>query len=180
MVMNFTQKIYGDFVNRRNMRNEIIKKLKKISAIANTMVPNINYGGCAVMAALVGTELEKLGIEVEGITTDGIPSISRNKNSNSWDGYDWQENGVGFGHVALRFKLDDKVYTYDTDKLHRGSKRFGINLRDYTPTKFGEGLKVKELRKVASTTDGFWNEQFDRRNIPKLRKIVKEGFSSVK
>lgn len=160
---------------------DIINKLKAISSKANATVPNINYGGCAVMAAIVGRELEKLGIEVEGIVPDSNPNQARGqvKKPHKYDANWWEDNGVSFEHVALRFKLDNKVYTYDTDKLHKGRIRFGKRLEYKAGCKFGEGFKIVELKKIASTGDGFWNSDFNRKNIGKLRKIVKHYFKEL-
>lgn len=158
--------------------NDIIKKLKKISAAANAQVVNINYGGCAVMASLVGSELEKRGIPVEGIVPYGKPAQARNnlKVPHKVNAWKWEENGINFNHVAVRFKIDGAVYTYDTDALSRGSMKFGENLRYKSQFKFGGGFKVKELKKIAGTAD-YWNKDFNRRDIAKLRKIVKEVFN---
>jgi hypothetical protein len=166
-------------VMEESMTN-LFNKLRTISNKANEKVNNINYGGCAVMAALVGKELEKLGIEVEGIVPHGNPTKARSnvEKPHVADAFEWENNGINFNHVALRFKVGSRVYTYDTDKLSRGSSRFGENLRYKTSCKFGEGFKVRELQKIANTGDGYWNQDFNRKDIPKLRKIVKEVFTN--
>ena len=158
---------------------EIIVKLEKISKLANSYVKNINYGGCAVMAYLVSKELEKSGIEVEGIVPNSNPKQARGKapKPHKFDANWWESNGIDFNHVAIRFKLGKKVYTYDTDQLHKGSLNFGEDLRYTAGGKFGTGFNTKELKKIASTGGGYWNKDFNRRDIPKLRKIVKEVFN---
>lgn len=157
---------------------DILKKLKKISAVANAHVNNINFGGCAVVASLVGKELEERGIPVEGIVPYGRPAKARNnlKAPHKEDAWKWEENGINFNHVAVRFKLNGKVYTYDTDSLNRGSMKFGENLRYKSQFKFGGGFKVRELQKIAGTAD-FWNKDFNRKDIVKLQMIVKEVFN---
>lgn len=159
---------------------DLIEKLKAVSYKANSQVDNINNGGCAVMAALVGKELEKLGVEVEGIAPWSNPSKARVNSGKSHKAHPmwWECNGVCFEHVALRFKFEGKMYTYDTDKLHKGRSRFGSYLQYSAGCKFGEGFNTKELKKLARCDDGYWNVAFNRKDIAKLRKIVKEEFSN--
>jgi hypothetical protein len=158
---------------------DIIEKLKAISQRANYQVDNINYGGCAVMAYIVGRHLEDMGIEVEGIVPNTNPrqAAGETPRPHKHDAFWWEQNGINFNHVALRFKVDGKVYTYDTDQLHRGSLKFGEDLRYKAGCKFGNGFKIKELKKIAATGHGYWNCDFNRKDIPKLRKIVKEVFT---
>jgi hypothetical protein len=158
---------------------DIFEKLKTISNKANDQVDKINYGGCAVMAYLVGKQLEDMGIEVEGIVPGTNPKQARMGVSRSHknDAFWWEQNGINFNHVALRFKVGGKVYTYDTDQLHKGSLKFGEDLRYRAGCKFGNGFNIKELKKIQATGDGYWNTDFNRKDIPKLRKIVKEVFT---
>lgn len=155
----------------------ILEKLKIISANANAEVSSINYGGCAVMAAIVGEELEKHGIRVEGVPNYGNPALVRKNKTNThkFNMRMWENNGIGFGHVALRFRYNERTYTWDTDRLVRSSKEFGYP-ECFTETRFGQGLTIKELKRL-SWADGDWNTEFNRKDIPKLKRIVKNVFN---
>lgn len=158
--------------------SSLIKKLKDISKEANACVEDINHGGCCVMAHLIAKEMRRLGVEAEGVASSGNPLEIRKIHSKTGDGHWWESNGVDFEHVAVRFKYKGKIYTYDTDILRKSSNLFG--LWEYTADgEFGSGLRVSELKKIASTRK-FWNTSFNRKDIPVLKKIVEKHFKQIK
>lgn len=164
----------------------LFRTLRKIQNEVNDKICNLNNGGCGVFAYLVGEELKNLGVEVEVITPVGkrhgqdkfpaeqVRHFVRNKN----DTNDWDTNGLSRKHLAVRFKTNKgKVYTYDSDAFRRGASKFGI-WGDQSDMTFGTGLTVEECRLMSESPDG-WNPTFNRRQIPKLRRIVFHHFSKL-
>lgn len=161
------------------MKISLLKTLRNISKEANQNVENINLGGCAVMASIIAKELLKCGVQAEGVCFGQAPSqVRKFLVKGKIYARDWEDNGVCFHHVAVRFKYAGRVFTYDTDRLHRQGNIFGESL---TPIKykFGHGMSLKELEKV-SKEKHFWNREFNRDNIPRLRNIVKKHFNAYR
>lgn len=157
---------------------ELLARLRRLKRVASSHVSNINYGGCGVMAAIVGAELRKLGVEVEVATVGnrwddsdrGLPAAKvRDNVFNIADTYEWDENGLDRGHLGVRFKSGKRVYCWDTDAGLTPPSRIG---RWPAAGKFGEGLTVDECKALASKQQG-WNSDFNRRNIPLLRHLTR-------
>lgn len=129
-----------------------------------------------------GEALQKLGIPCEVVTPGSgwragrTAAEARNNVSNVANPREWDRNGLDRGHLALRFRLGRRTYTWDSDAMHRSSMRFG-KLWDggaaYTSAgKWGTGLTVEECKAMSSTRDG-WNSDFKRKHIPAMRRITK-------
>ena len=153
----------------------LIGQLNKLGKAVNEKYPTINYGGCCVYAAIVAEALLLRNIKVRGIvssydaedfndhnTIDNIrPYI---KHHVLWR---WQDNGISFSHVGLEFEINGKLRHYDSKGVKMASDFF-----DYMPIYKGR-LQAYELVKLASRAQG-WNSSFNRRHIPKIRKMVQE------
>lgn len=135
------------------------------------------------MAGIVGEILELLGIPVEVVTPAeeywGTPPREARERmeyfGENWTVWDWDNNGLSRAHLAVRFKLRGKVYTWDSDGLLCSDRYFG-RLADGSPAhsadyQFGAGMTVQECIEISSTPDG-WNERFDRRQIPLMRELA--------
>lgn len=165
---------------------ELKRRLRRLSRALNTRTTDINWGGCGVMAGIVGEILELWGIPVEVVTPDNYgyaPAEVRERlywefgseNDGRWGVRDWDNQGLCRWHLAVRFKLRDKVYTWDSDGLLCSERYFGRH-HDGSPTRsadyvFGKGMTVQECIEISSTSEG-WNIQFDRRQIPLLRELA--------
>jgi hypothetical protein len=150
--------------------------------IANK-VKNPNYGGCGVIAAIVASELQSLGIPAEVVTTTKYGDVPRKvmqrvltKNKPITNSAVDSE-GIERDHLGVRFKLGNLIRTWDSDGLNKG--RLLGYLNEPCNYKFGEGLTVEEATMLANDKHG-WNSMFNRRQIPKIRKIVKEAFKDLK
>ena len=171
-----------------------MNKTRKILRIMETMgrdmlgvTPYVNYGGCGIVAAMVGREMQKLGFEVDVVTPTNkssktsIPAVVRNKlkkkKKDRNDAMVWSSNGLSRAHLALRFKIGKRLYTWDTDVLHRDGKYFG-DVAYYCGYRFGRGLTVRETSAMCVQKLG-WNETFPRDQIPELRKIVKDHMEHI-
>ena len=167
---------------------ELKRRLRRLSRALNTQTCDINWGGCGVMAGIVGGILELWGIPVEVVThatgCSGVsPAEARHglywgeeaENDGRWDSAAWDGEGLSRAHLAVRFMLGADTYTWDSDGLIKSDKYFGrcedgstSYCADYP---FGDGMTVAECVHISSTPDG-WNYMFDRRQIPRMRKLA--------
>lgn len=174
--------------------NEIKRRLRRLSRALNTQTKgDINSGGCGVMAGIVGEILEQQGIPAEVVTPSddaegwGVPPKEARERllaeywGGDWTARDWDENGLYRSHLAVRFWLGGKLYTWDSNGLLCSDKLFGRNkwgepthVADYP---FGEGMTVQECIEISSISDG-WNSTFDRRQIPLMRELAHQHLLS--
>ena len=165
---------------------ELKRRLRRLSRALNTQTSDINWGGCAVMAGIVGGVLELLGVPVEVVTSSDYgcaPAAARQRlhwnieaeNDGRWDNSAWDSAGVSRAHLAVRFMLGRDLYTWDSDGLIKSDKYFGrqydgepLYCAEYP---FGDGMTVAECVCISSTPDD-WNYMFDRRQIPRMRKLA--------
>ena len=164
------------------------RRLRRLSRALNTQTNgDINKGGCGVLAGIVGEILEQQGIPVEVVTHAdgdagwGVPPKEARERllaeywGGAWTANDWDCNGLSRTHLAVRFWLGGKLYTWDSDGLLCSDKFFGryecgepTHVADYP---FGEGMTVQECIEISSTPDG-WNSRFDRSQIPLIRELA--------
>lgn len=163
------------------------RKLRKLSAALQAHgMYDINWGGCGVMAWIVGEILELLGVPVEVVTSSDCgfaPAAARQRlywniedgMACRWDNSAWDSAGVNRTHLAVRFMLGRDMYTWDSDGLIKSDKYFGrrdcgepLHVADYP---FGEGMTVAECAHISSVPQG-WNCMFDRSQIPQMRELA--------
>ncbi len=157
---------------------DLIEKLNLLGKAVHKNSPNINFGGCCVFAAAVALELEKHGVKARGIiashnaTYHEIPlgRIRPKVKNNSI--YEWRDNGVYFGHVGVEFTYRGKLYHYDTEGVHPKAATL-----DNTPIYKGR-MKPEEMDAIASSPEG-WNTTFPRRQIPSVKRLIKEHLKDV-
>lgn len=157
----------------------LLSTLRKLGKTLETEVDCINYGGCGVVAGLVGAKLEALGLQVDVVTQSvgwGLkPSLVRSNVKDKSDPADWDRNGLSRAHLAVRFRsYNGRLYSWDSEGLYYGGTNFGIDGYQ-TTAKMGEGLTVEETKAMSSVTHG-WNPTFDRGNIPAIERIVNVFF----
>ena len=163
------------------------RKLRKLSAALQAHgMYDINFGGCGVMAGIVGEILELLGVPVEVVTSSDYgcsPAEARKRlywdieaeHDVLLDNTAWDSEGVSRSHLAVRFMLGRDMYTWDSDGLIKSDKYFGrrdcgepSHVADYP---FGEGMTVAECAYISSVPEG-WNCSFDRDQIPQMRELA--------
>lgn len=165
---------------------ELKRRLRRLSRALNTQTKgDINWGGCGVMAGIVGEILQLWGIPVEVVTPAEYdwsvsPKEARERLQaeywgENWTARDWDNNGLHRAHLAVRFLLGGKLHTWDSDGLLCSDKFFGrlsccepTHVADYP---FGDGMTVQECIEISSTPRGC-NRTFDRRQIPLMRKLA--------
>jgi len=153
---------------------DLISVLSDIGRKINKFIDSPNFGGCAVIAAAVGQELQKY-TEVEIIVRDGWHGNSADLNEirnnlapeMKTHVFNWNEMGVVFGHVLVKFKHGDTWKVFDSD-----------NIVDFNEHDYCSGhITVEEAQAIASCEEG-WNPTFRRHQIPRIRTIARMGFRS--
>ena len=155
----------------------LFEALNTLGQRINKSYPNINNGGCCVYAAAVGEELLKRGVNVRTVVANSYDaSLNINKarkgvnNTNQKD--EWNQAGVYFNHVGVEFKLGGKWFLYDSDGVNPRGKKLGSY-------KVHPGfLSVEEAKALAAEAKG-WNDSFNRRSIPALKKHIKNFLASA-
>lgn len=151
----------------------LIKKLNQTGIAVSRKYPYINHGGCCVYAALVAEALLMHNIQSLGIVAawdaeyfnkhNTIDNVRRYvKHNVLWR---WQDHGVSFSHIGLEFEIGGKLLHYDTNGVKNASNTF-----DEIEIYKGR-LQIDDMRQLARKAAG-WNDSFNRRHIPAIRKIV--------
>ena len=167
--------------------NELKRRLRKLSRALREECTAINYGGCAVMAGIVGELLQAQGVAVEVVTpaTAGYNTTPREVREQlqaeywgeSWSTFDWDDYGLCRSHLAVRFEVDGRLYTWDSDGLVCSNRYFGIGYNGGPEFEanypFGDGLTVQECTEMAGKDFG-WNTRFDRDQIPRMRELAEK------
>lgn len=166
---------------------DVLRSLRQVQTlVAPPAIKYLNRGGCGVFAALVGRELQSNGVKPEVIVQTEYgddPLYVRQRVRNPLDPFDWHDNGLYINHAGLRFKHNGKWWTYDSTALRQSHDVFSDDDR---PASRGF-LTVEEMEAFAfprakgpfHTVYDLWNSEFDRRQIPKLRRAVHEGFKQA-
>lgn len=178
---------------------ELLKRLRRLSKALQEQCELINYGGCGIVAGIVGEHLQVLGVSVEVVTPTGgnwceglAPAQCRAK-LDEWglepekvSPFEWDEAGLWRNHLALRFESEGRLYTWDSEGLIRGGVHFGVLARngrhkayghraDY---EFGLGLTVAECKNMAFANSG-WNRTFNRAQVPTIAALAAQFLSEV-
>lgn len=159
------------------MKFDLIAELEKLGQEVNDFTDGrINAGGCGVYAAAVALALAELGVAVECIVDSEYSAVSsvaeaRNNlsNTNCPTLRDWEDAGLGFWHVGVRFRLNGEWYTHDSEATREGRFDCGDSLRFMAHE---DGLTVAEAQDIANEPHG-WNTCFDRDLIPDVRAMVR-------
>lgn len=149
----------------------LIEKLDELGQVVSELFPAINQGGCCVFAAMVINELQKQGIKASGIVMDfmahkdtHIDAVRPLVKANTI--FEWQNNGIHFNHVAVEFTVGRKKKHYDTVGVVNADKRFqGMPI-------YQGRMTLEELEQISARQPG-WNPTFRRRDIPDIRRLVK-------
>lgn len=143
--------------------------LEGLSQALNKNHPEVNYGGCAKLSAIMITELAKKGIKAKAkiIEYFGKPTITTPLEELPED----KLIRVPCDHMVTkvgRYYFDNLVVTTNQKKLDvpSGSKLYKGS------------LKITKLRKVIK--HGEWNQTFNTKELPAIRKLVKKHLEVLK
>lgn len=160
---------------KRIKSEELFKRLSALQVAIDEHIEYMNYGGCAVVAGMVGEVLQGLDITCDIATpTYGKSAVEVRPNVGPRaTASTWYRNGLSTDHLAVRFRIDGVTYIWDSDCLSEGGITFGGDAGDDLTAagQLGDGLTVQECVRIGLNKTG-WNSTFDREQIPKLRTLV--------
>lgn len=158
-----------------------LAQLRELAAKLDRNIKYANHGGCCVVAVEIAKHLRNIYPTKIRVSTDYDEyadvelSDAANRVYDHADGEEWNDNGIYFGHVIVEFKYKGRKYHIDTNGVKRA--------RNVDPT-FGwilypGELPYKAAEILAAQDSGVWNWTFNRKQIPKLRKIVEAFFKNA-
>lgn len=165
---------------------------KQVSGI-NSVVKNINRGGCGIFAHALSKELIKIGIPAKVITLSLWGSRIENYNQSGLieakekikKGFHWEiafdNYDIGLSHLMVYVKDNEKEYFIDSEDIYFGQDDYYDRSRWYE-----RGLEINTLIDsndcgiIANDNTAGWNPAFDRNNsIPVVYKFVKDKINLV-
>jgi hypothetical protein len=98
---------------------ELLTALDKLAKTARTQYRYINSGGCCVFAVEVARWLETAGIPVWIVVAardaEGNLRKIRQYVEDVGNAVEWNDNGVFFHHVGIKFEYKGKTYHYEAE-----------------------------------------------------------------
>lgn len=153
--------------------------LTKISEELTEKIKYPNDGGCCVIASVVGKHLSKhvpVALRIIDYKDTSLNDIVKNtpKDAHAERVMDhFCSNNVIFNHVVIQAKLEGKNVYWDSN----GTTNSLVNKKN-SYTKVRKGTIPLEIgSKLAESTN--WNEEFNRKQIPKIEKIVAKHFKKL-
>lgn len=158
--------------------NKLIHTLNKIAARTMKHHPEVDYGGCCVVAAHMGKVLQSNNVSVRiRVLNSGdridIDKARRAHAPKSKRG--WERAGLDFYHVVTEFRHNGESYIYDSTA---GVRPFAEVRASLFPVMCDGALTVKEAKMLADTDD--WNDCFDRSEIPHIRRRITRMVNGMK
>jgi len=148
----------------------LVKALERVAHQISKKIEYPNYGGCAVIAAVVGKAVShhtQVQVLVQNSCERADIRQVRNTISDPFDKLSWEIGGVDFRHVLLKIKIDGAWKVFDSD-----------GFTSYKSTDYNLGtMTVEEAAAVAA--EDSWNWMFDRDQIPMIEEIVEKAFAKV-
>lgn len=153
-----------------------IEQLRKLSSQIQHNVPDVNLGGCCVVAVEIAQHLRnkfptKIRVSNSWGTHDDTPlELIAEAVDDIDDLYCWMENGVGMGHVFVEFEHNGRSYYMDSTGVHAAS---GRDPAFRWPLYAGQ-LPLDVAKRLADYGD--WNHTFNRSYVPRIRAYVNNFF----
>jgi len=160
----------------------MIKQLEvlnaKLKAIDDKFI-NVNWGGCAVIAAFVSNTL-RTTFPIMRITCSNGYWIGSNNNldtirknlTNSLNKDEWTTNDLYFHHVWVEILVNKRWYALDATgviPIKDMYKEWGVPLKG--------SFTHKEIQSLANQDD--WNSSFNRSQIPEIKQYITKELSSI-
>ena len=151
--------------------------IHKLNELAEELIgnhPAVDHGGCCVVAAQMAKHLSRhVPVNIIALhcpwEEDGnrdLNEIRPNINPLSMD--DWYENGIDFHHILIEFKHGNRWFVFDATS--------GVEPRKGVERRRHDGsFTLEEATALANEDD--WNPEFDRDEIPVVRRRVTKFFN---
>lgn len=168
-------------IPKEDLMDKNLAQLRELSDKLSCNITNPNHGGCCVVAVELAKHLRNIYPTKIRVSTDYDDYAdtdlldAADRVYDHADGIEWNDNGIFFGHVVVEFAYKGRKYHMDTNGVKRA--------KDVDPT-FGwifypGELPFKSAKILADQKEGVWNWTFDRRQIPKMRKIIDNFFKAA-
>lgn len=157
----------------------IIDTLFNLAHELETSIKWPNSGGCGIIALEVASYLDRhydCAIKVINSDLEPVKSFKHIFADNPFmiiegDADVWHEEyDVWFMHIVLQIKLGKKKYIFDTHGLHP-KKVYNKEFNHWG--KIMRGRMPQETMMLLNDNKDNWNSSFNRRQIPKIRRIVR-------
>lgn len=159
----------------------IEREIRKMCVYINRQIPFINQGGCCVFAILLAKKLQKLGrvrIRCSDIKKRSLTTI-RKELHNPLNINEWDNAGVMFEHVFVEFRYKNRTYHIDSEGIyHVDGRKANTPLMDNRYAVHAGELTLDEAEQFSKEPHA-WNRMFNRRQIPKLEKLINECMTDI-
>lgn len=153
------------------LRTKVITKLDYALEEVENKFPDINYGGCGVFALILYSELKSLGANPKLLVSIGtIVSMSKSivRKANQCKNLEQLDNLLDIGHIFVQV---GRRYI-DSTGVHYTKYDISFTSRCIP-------LTVEALNTMAHNSKG-WNEEFNRRRTPAIRRTVHKIFEQIR
>lgn len=150
-------------------------RLESLGLVA-VALGGLKAGGCCVYAAIVGIELAKLGIPVCGVIASDIApgTLDQLRPAENFSVHAWNATGLRIDHVGLEVELDGELWLVDAGGVVPQTAGAYLGRAPDCPLVPGYLSLEEVVRLSLDDSPGAWVEDFDRRNIPALRRLAAE------
>lgn len=164
----------------------MVPELRTLMKEVNKKIDDINCGGCCVAAAIIAEHLRTKNIPVKIVVLNdwgssrSLTKIRKerqkaNGNKQLLTNGEWCRGGVSFDHVVVIMTWYGRQYVIDVESGCVIKKKY---LQDMGYKITSGQFTQKEAEYLANSSDG-WNPWFDRGQIPRMYKIIKQGMESI-
>jgi hypothetical protein len=168
-------------IPKEDLMDKNLAQLRELASKLKTNLKKPNQGGCCVVAVELAKHLQDIYPTKIRVSTDYDDYADTDLNDaanrvyDHADGYEWNDNGIFFGHVVVEFTYKGRKYHMDTNGVKRA--------KDVDPT-FGwifypGHLPFKSAKILADQDEGVWNHTFNRKQIPKMRMLISNFFKTA-
>lgn len=153
----------------------------KVQERVNSEIVRMNWGGCGVFAAELCAVMQEIGItdarirvygyDCEGTDLNELEQHLRENGIDVSDTCNWNDCGVNFGHIVVEWA--DRVWDSEIcgDDISRNNQWCGNDM-------YSGYISYDALVELAANPSG-WNFMYAREQNPHVRKIIREGFSTI-
>ena len=164
------------------MNPHLFETIAKIYENIDEEIPDVNRGGCAVVASMLGERLQKIGVKnvdcrvynyewnMSEITAPDLNTLEHNIREEYGDAYVagiWNENGVHFVHV----KMHVDGFLWDSEGAVSLDEPETENWRDGCYVLVNGFISIETMKSLADNKHN-WNPAFSRDNIPQIAEIM--------
>lgn len=165
-------------IPKEDLMDQNLAQLRELANTLHRKLKRPNSGGCCVVAVEIAKHLRDIYPTKLRVSTDYDELLGNNVHEvaeqvcDHSDGWEWNDNGIYFGHVIVEFKYKGRNYHMDTSGVKRA--------RSVDPSfewfLYPGDLPFESAKILAAQDSGVWNASFDRKQIPKLRQMVGDFF----